>query len=89
MSATAFENAARPYPPARPFQTWNVRETFSCTAPRRSVSELSATVTAARVFSPSWDVSPLGWFPSDRFSFPSGHALNAFAIGSVLAVLIG
>jgi hypothetical protein len=23
-----------------------------------------------RVFSPSWDVSPLGWFPSDRFSFP-------------------
>jgi undecaprenyl-diphosphatase len=39
-----------------------------------------------RVFSPSWDVSPLGWFPSDRFSFPSGHALNAFAIGSVLAL---
>jgi undecaprenyl-diphosphatase len=39
-----------------------------------------------RVFSPSRDVSPLGWFPSDRFSFPSGHALNAFAIGSVLAL---
>ena len=31
-------------------------------------------------------MSPLGWFPSDRFSFPSGHALNAFAIGSVLAL---
>jgi undecaprenyl-diphosphatase len=39
-----------------------------------------------RVFSPGWDVSPLGWFPPDRFSFPSGHALNAFAIGSVLAL---
>jgi len=39
-----------------------------------------------RVLSPSWDVSPLGWFPSDRFSFPSGHTLNAFAIGSVLAL---
>ena len=38
------------------------------------------------MFSPSWDVSPLGWFPSDQFSFPSGHALNAFAIGSVLAL---
>ena len=33
-----------------------------------------------------FDVSPLGWFPSDRFSFPSGHALNAFAIGSVIAL---
>jgi undecaprenyl-diphosphatase len=33
-----------------------------------------------------FDVEPLGWFPSDRFSFPSGHALNAFAIGSVLAL---
>jgi undecaprenyl-diphosphatase len=31
-------------------------------------------------------VDPLGWFPSDRFSFPSGHALNAFAIGSVVAL---
>lgn len=31
-------------------------------------------------------VGPLGWFPSDRFSFPSGHALNAFAIGSVIAL---
>ena len=34
----------------------------------------------------SFDVGPLAWFPSDRFSFPSGHALNAFAIGSVLAL---
>jgi undecaprenyl-diphosphatase len=33
-----------------------------------------------------FDVDPLSWFPSDRFSFPSGHALNAFAIGSVLAL---
>jgi undecaprenyl-diphosphatase len=32
-----------------------------------------------------FDVDPLGWFRSDRFSFPSGHALNAFAIGSVVA----
>ena len=31
-----------------------------------------------------FDVDPLAWFPSDRFSFPSGHALNSFAIGSVL-----
>jgi undecaprenyl-diphosphatase len=30
-------------------------------------------------------VDPLAWFPSDRFSFPSGHALNAFAMGSVIA----
>ena len=41
---------------------------------------------ASACLSPSWDVSPLGWFPSDRFSFPSGHALDAFAIGSVLAL---
>ena len=34
----------------------------------------------------SFDVGPLAWFPSDRFSFPSGHALNAFAIGSVIAL---
>ncbi|MCG6928590.1 MAG: phosphatase PAP2 family protein [Acidobacteria bacterium] len=33
-----------------------------------------------------FDVDPLTWFPSDRFSFPSGHALNAFAIGSVIAL---
>lgn len=33
-----------------------------------------------------FDVDPLAWFRSDRFSFPSGHALNAFAIGSVIAL---
>jgi undecaprenyl-diphosphatase len=33
-----------------------------------------------------FDVDPLAWFPSDRFSFPSGHALNAFALGSVIAL---
>lgn len=33
-----------------------------------------------------YDVKPLGHFPSDRYSFPSGHALNAFAIGCVLAL---
>jgi undecaprenyl-diphosphatase len=33
----------------------------------------------------AFQVNPLQWFPSDRFSFPSGHALNAFAIGSVVA----
>ncbi len=33
-----------------------------------------------------FDVDPLVWFASDRFSFPSGHALNAFAIGSVIAL---
>jgi undecaprenyl-diphosphatase len=33
-----------------------------------------------------FEVGPLGWFRSDRFSFPSGHALNAFAIGSVVAL---
>ena len=31
-------------------------------------------------------MEPLAWFPSDRFSFPSGHALNAFAIGTVIAL---
>lgn len=34
----------------------------------------------------SFDVDPLAWFPSDRFSFPSGHALNSFAIGSLVAL---
>ena len=32
------------------------------------------------------DVRPLLWFPSDRFSFPSGHALNSFAVGSLVAL---
>jgi undecaprenyl-diphosphatase len=35
---------------------------------------------------PLYNVQPLGHFPSDRFSFPSGHTLNAFAIGSVIAL---
>jgi undecaprenyl-diphosphatase len=39
-----------------------------------------------RVGRRSYDVRPLGHFPSDRYSFPSGHALNAFAIGSVVAL---
>ena len=33
-----------------------------------------------------FDVDPLTWFEADRFSFPSGHALNAFALGSVIAL---
>jgi undecaprenyl-diphosphatase len=33
-----------------------------------------------------FDVAPLAWFPSDRFSFPSGHALNSFAVGSLVAL---
>jgi undecaprenyl-diphosphatase len=35
---------------------------------------------------PFFEVRPLGYFPSDRFSFPSGHALNAFAINTVVAL---
>jgi undecaprenyl-diphosphatase len=38
-----------------------------------------------RALSRHFDVGPLAWFPSDRFSFPSGHSLNAFAIGTVIA----
>ncbi len=34
----------------------------------------------------AFDVRPLTWFPSDRFSFPSGHALNAFAVGTLVAL---
>jgi undecaprenyl-diphosphatase len=41
-----------------------------------------------RVRPAHFDVDPLTWFPSDRFSFPSGHALNAFAIGSVIALAV-
>jgi undecaprenyl-diphosphatase len=33
-----------------------------------------------------FDVAPLAWFDYDHFSFPSGHALNAFAVGSVIAL---
>ncbi len=35
---------------------------------------------------PGFDVDAIFRFPSDRFSFPSGHALNAFALASVLAL---
>jgi undecaprenyl-diphosphatase len=34
----------------------------------------------------AYGMKPLGHFPSDRYSFPSGHALNAFAIGSVVSL---
>ncbi|HVO10458.1 MAG TPA: phosphatase PAP2 family protein [Vicinamibacteria bacterium] len=34
----------------------------------------------------AFDVEPLGWFASDRFSFPSGHSLNAFTVGTVVAL---
>lgn len=33
-----------------------------------------------------FDVGPLLYIPSDRYSFPSGHSLNAFALGTVLAL---
>jgi undecaprenyl-diphosphatase len=35
---------------------------------------------------PAFDVEPLRLFAADRFSFPSGHTLNAFAVGSVVAL---
>ncbi len=31
-------------------------------------------------------MAPLLYVPSDRYSFPSGHSLNAFALGTVLAL---
>ncbi len=34
------------------------------------------------------NLAPLGWFAADRFSFPSGHALNAFALGSLVALAL-
>jgi len=33
-----------------------------------------------------FDVAPLLCFPSDRYSFPSGHSLNAFALAVVVAL---
>jgi undecaprenyl-diphosphatase len=33
-----------------------------------------------------FDVMPLLHIPSDRYSFPSGHSLNAFALATVLAL---
>jgi len=35
---------------------------------------------------PVFAVAPLGLFADDRFSFPSGHTLNAFAIGTPIAL---
>jgi len=35
---------------------------------------------------PLFQVRPLALFADDRFSFPSGHTLNAFAIGTPIAL---
>jgi undecaprenyl-diphosphatase len=35
---------------------------------------------------PSFDVRPLRLFAEDCFSFPSGHTMNAFAVGSVVTL---
>jgi len=35
---------------------------------------------------PHFDVRPLAIFKEDCFSFPSGHTLNAFAVGAVVAL---
>ena len=35
---------------------------------------------------PHFDVRPLTFFKEDCFSFPSGHTMNAFAVGSVVAL---
>ncbi len=35
---------------------------------------------------PHFDVRPLTFFKEDCFSFPSGHTLNAFAVGAVVAL---
>jgi undecaprenyl-diphosphatase len=35
---------------------------------------------------PHFDVRPLALFKEDRFSFPSGHTLNAFAVSAVVAL---
>ena len=35
---------------------------------------------------PHFDVQPLSLFKEDCFSFPSGHTMNAFAVGSVIAL---
>jgi undecaprenyl-diphosphatase len=40
----------------------------------------------AHVRSAAFGVAPLGLFADDRFSFPSGHTLNAFAIGTPIAL---
>ena len=35
---------------------------------------------------PHFDVRPLAFFKEDCFSFPSGHTMNAFAVGAVVAL---
>jgi undecaprenyl-diphosphatase len=35
---------------------------------------------------PLYDVKPLEYLPSDHFSFPSGHSMNAFAFATVVAL---
>ncbi len=35
---------------------------------------------------PLYDVGPLEYLAADRFSFPSGHSMNAFAIASVIGL---
>lgn len=35
---------------------------------------------------PLYDVRPLEHFAADRFSFPSGHSMNAFAIATVVGL---
>jgi undecaprenyl-diphosphatase len=35
---------------------------------------------------PHYDVRPLTFFKEDCFSFPSGHTLNAFAVGTVVTL---
>lgn len=35
---------------------------------------------------PLYEVRPLEFFAADRFSFPSGHAMNAFAIGTAIGL---
>jgi undecaprenyl-diphosphatase len=39
-----------------------------------------------RARTPHFEVEPLRFFKDDCFSFPSGHTLNAFAVGSVIAL---
>ncbi len=34
----------------------------------------------------AFQVEALEWFACDRFSFPSGHTLNAFTVGTVVAL---
>jgi undecaprenyl-diphosphatase len=63
---------------------------------RRAWSQNGALVVLKRRFRrkrpceyarlPLYDVRPLEYFPSDHFSFPSGHSMNAFAFATVVAL---